>query len=156
MNTIPAIPDSVPEPLGAYRAVTQAHGMGFVSGQFPMAEGALRWQGRVGAELTPAEGREAAALAAANVLGQLRRALGADYARVRLMRLDGFVASAPGFTAQATVLDGASETFVHHLGERGLHARTAFAVPQLPRDAAIELVATFALDDSHPTKGEHA
>jgi len=53
------------------------------------------------------------------------------------------------------VLDGASETFVHHLGDRGLHARAAIAVPQLPRDAAVELVATFALDDPNPTKGEH-
>jgi enamine deaminase RidA (YjgF/YER057c/UK114 family) len=155
MSAIPPVPDSVPLPLGAYRAVTHAHGLGFVSGQFPVAEGTLRWPGRVGAELTPGEGRDAAALAAVNVLGQLRAALGADYARVRLLRIDGFVASAPGFTAQATVLDGASETFVHHLGDRGLHARAAFAVPQLPRDAAIELVATFALDDPNPTKGEH-
>ncbi len=137
------IPDDVPVPLGDYKAVIVRGDMGFVSGQFPIRHGQLAYKGRVGAELTPQQGREASLLAALNVIGQLRKALAGNFERVRLARLDGYVASAPDFHAQPAVLDGASEAFVQLLGERGEHARAAFAVSHLPRDAAIELVVTF-------------
>ncbi|MFC5300147.1 RidA family protein [Azospira restricta] len=142
------IPDRVPVPLGAYRAVIVRGELGFVSGQFPYREGVLAYRGKVGAGLSPEQGREAAALCALNALGQLRRALGADYARVLLTRVDGYIASAPDFLGQPGVLDGASELFVDVLGERGAHARTVFAVPQLPQDAPIELVVGFVLGDA--------
>lgn len=142
------IPDRVPVPLGAYRAVMVRGALGFVSGQFPYSDGELAWRGKVGAGLTPAEGREAAALCALNALGQLRAALGEDFRRVQLARIDGYIASAPDFLGQPGVLDGASEVFVALLGERGGHARTVFAVPQLPQDAPVELVVTFALADA--------
>lgn len=153
MSAFPAIPKEVAAPLGKYCAVVIARGLGFVSGQFPVDDGTIVFTGRIGAELDEWQGREAAALAAANVLGQLRRALGARYPRVRLLRVDGYVASAPGFVDQAQVLDGASDTFVHHLGERGFHARGAFSVGQLPRNAAVELMVTFAIDSQLRTKG---
>ena len=60
--------------------------------------------------------------------------------------MDGYVASAVDFRDQAQVLDGASDTFVHYLGERGRHARGAFAVDHLPRNAAVELMVTFVIE----------
>lgn len=140
------IPEHVPQPLGRYVAVRRAGAFGFVSGQFPIRDGRLVWRGAVGDTLTPKEGREAATLAALNALGQVRAATAAEWPRVRLVRLEGYVASAPGFLEQPAVLDGASEAFVALLGDRGLHARTAFAVPRLPSDAPVELVLTFFID----------
>ena len=155
MSAVAAIPDDVPAPLGNYRAVVIAAGLGFVSGQFPVRAGSIAFAGRVGAELDIAQGREAASIAATNALGQIRKAIGEDYDRMRLLRVDGYVASAPGFADQAAVLDGASDTFVHHLGDRGLHTRGAFPVPQLPRNAAVELMVTFAIDPLlHPERKE--
>lgn len=139
------IPERVPLPLGAYRAVIVRGALGSVSGQFPYRDGALAYRGRIGEALTPEQGREAAALCALNVLGQLRNALGGDYARVELTRIEGYIASAPGFLGQPGVLDGASEVFVDLLGERGAHARVVVAVSQLPQDAPIELVVGFVL-----------
>ena len=142
------IPDSVPVPLGNYRAVVVRGAIGFVSGQFPIREGKLAFRGKVGVELTPEQGREAAALCALNVLGQLRNALGKDFDRVEIGRIDGYIASGPQFFGQPGVLDGASDVFVDVLVERGMHARAVFAVVQLPQDAPVELVVTFALADA--------
>jgi enamine deaminase RidA (YjgF/YER057c/UK114 family) len=146
MNGFPNIPNNVPTPLGNYEAVSMAGDLGFVSGQFPLLRGELMFEGRVGAELDIWQGREAAALAAANVLAQVRKALGVRFRRVRMLRMDGYVASAVDFRDQAQVLDGASDTFVHYLGERGRHARGAFAVDHLPRNAAVELMVTFVIE----------
>lgn len=142
------IPDSVPVPLGNYRAVIVRGAIGFVSGQFPIRDGRLVFRGKVGGDLTPEQAREAAALCALNVLGQLRHALGKDFARVRIARIDGYIASIPNFYGQPDVLDGASAVFVDVLGERGAHARAVVAVPQLPQDAPVELVVTFAVADT--------
>jgi YjgF/chorismate_mutase-like putative endoribonuclease len=80
------------------------------------------------------------------VLARIREALG-GFGRLRgLLRVDGFVASADGFLQQPGVLDGASEVFLVALGERGKHARTAYAMPRLPLDNSVKLVVTFAYD----------
>jgi enamine deaminase RidA (YjgF/YER057c/UK114 family) len=131
---------AAPQPLGAYRAAVQSGALVFLSGQLPIRGGAMRYRGAVGAALTVEQGRAAAELCALNALAQLDRHLG-GFARLRmLVRVDGYVASAPGFVGQPQVLDGASELFARVLGDRAGHARTAFAVPQLPADAAVELV----------------
>jgi enamine deaminase RidA (YjgF/YER057c/UK114 family) len=153
LSAFPELSDDVPLPLGNYLAVAMAGNLGFVSGQFPLLRGELMFEGRVGAELDIWQGREAAALAAANALGQMRKALGARFLRVRMLRVDGYVASAIDFRDQASVLDGASDTLVHYLGERGRHARGAFAVEHLPRNAAVELMVTFTIE---PTKRSRA
>jgi enamine deaminase RidA (YjgF/YER057c/UK114 family) len=142
------IPENVPVPLGNYRAVMVLGSIGFVSGQFPIRDGKLAFRGKLGAELTPEQGREAAAVCALNVLGQLRRRLGKDFARIQLGRIEGYVACGPNFFSQPDILDGASAVFIDVLGNRGAHARAAFAVPQLPHDAPIELLVTFALLDT--------
>lgn len=133
---------AAPQPLGAYRAAVQAGALLFLSGQLPIADGAIRYKGRVGAELTLEEGRAAAELTALNALAQIRHFLGGFGRLRRIVRLDGYVASAPGFYDQPKVLDGASELLRRILGEHAGHARTAFAVSHLPADAALELVVT--------------
>lgn len=133
-----------PRPAGAYRPVVVRGGIGFVSGQFPVEAGTLRYRGRVGAELSEDEGRAAVRLAAVNVLAQINAELRGFRRFAGLCRIDGFIASAPGYRNQPYVLDAASSYFVEALGpELGAHARAAFAVAELPLDSPVELVATF-------------
>jgi len=131
-----------PRPAGSYRPALLASGFLFISGQLPLHNGELRYRGRVGAELSEAEGGEAARLAALNVLAQIKAALSGFDRLVSLVRVDGHVSSAPGWTDQPRVLDFASELFQQALAEKGAHARAAFASPQLPLNASIELVVT--------------
>jgi enamine deaminase RidA (YjgF/YER057c/UK114 family) len=138
-----SIPTDVPPPLGNYLAVSLSGNTGYVSGQFPLRDGEMLFQGKLGGDLGIEQGKQAACLAALNALGQIRNAMGSRFAQVHLVRVDAFIASAPGFIMQPTVLDGASDTLVAVLGERGRHARTVVAVPQLPGNAPIELVVIF-------------
>lgn len=142
-----ALPAEPPRPAGRYLAVVERGGIGFVSGQFPFAGAVLTHRGRIGRELSEDDGREAARIAALNVLAQIRRHLGGFDRLAGLLRVDGYVASAPGFVMQPRILDAASGLFADVLGEQlGGHARTAFAVEQLPRDSPIELCVSFATD----------
>ncbi len=139
------IPNDVPTPLGAYAAVALRGDFGFVSGQFPIRHGQLVSPGVVGGDIDLAEAKAAARIASLNVLGQIRKALGDDFSRVELARVDGFIAAAPEFDDLPAVLDGASETFIELLGARGLHARSVVGVAHLPRGASIELSVMFHL-----------
>ena len=137
-------------PAGMYEPFRLDRGTGYLAAQLPSRDGKYVLPGRVGAELTPAEGREAAQLAALSALARIRQALG-GFERLRgLLRVDGFVASAEGFFDQPEVLDGASEVFLMVLAERGKHARTAFAPPRLPKNNSIELIVTFAYELTPP------
>jgi enamine deaminase RidA (YjgF/YER057c/UK114 family) len=139
------LPEPSP-PAGMYEPFRLDRGTGYLAAQLPSRDGKYVHLGRVGAELTLAEGREAAALAALSALARIRQALG-GWRRLRgLLRVDGFVASADGFLDQPEVLDGASTVFLRALGDRGKHARTAFGPARLPKNNSIELVVTFAYD----------
>lgn len=140
------IPDDVPQPLGAYAAVVVRGQMGYVSGQFPIAAGALLWPGRLGLDLDEQQGRQAARQAAANVLGQIRLGVPGGLERASLARVDVYIACGPGFARLPAVADAASELFIEVLGERGAHARVLIPVAHLPGGAAIELAVTFHLD----------
>jgi enamine deaminase RidA (YjgF/YER057c/UK114 family) len=131
-----------PRPAGGYQPWIRQGNLLFISGQFPIENGQLRYIGRVGAELAEDEGRAAARLAALNVLAQIRAALGGFERLATLLRVEGHVASAPGWNNAPRVLDGASELFAAALGERGRHTRTAFTPAQLPLGLAVELVVT--------------
>ncbi len=134
---------AAPAPVGNYRRGVIRGGIGMLSGQLPLRDGKPTHVGRVGDSLTVEDGQAAARIAALNVLAQLKEVLG-SFARLDgLLRLDGLVASADGFTGQATVLNGASDLFADVLGERGAHARSAAGVPSLPLDVPVELVVTF-------------
>ena len=134
-------------PAGLYEPYRLDHGTGYLAGQLPSQDGRYVYLGRVGAELTLEDGRQAAALAALSALARIRQALD-GFSRLRgLLRVDGFVASAEGFLDQPQVLDGASAVFLLALGDRGKHARSAFAPGRLPKNNSIELVVTFAYDE---------
>jgi enamine deaminase RidA (YjgF/YER057c/UK114 family) len=135
---------AAPNPIGAYRRGVIHAGLGTLSGQLPLREGKIVHPGLVGRDVTVPDAQAAARTAALNVLAQLRELLGGFDRLVGLLRLDGFVASAPDFTAQPAVLDAASTLFVEALGERGAHARSAMGVAVLPLNAPVELVVTFA------------
>jgi enamine deaminase RidA (YjgF/YER057c/UK114 family) len=138
------LPDP-PRAAGAYLAVVVRNGVGAVSGQFPFSGGELQARGRIGAEVSEAVGRRAAQLAALNILAQIRAALDGFSQFGGLLRVDGWVACAPGFTSQPSILDGASECLWYALGEQlGAHTRTVSPVDRLPFDAPVELAATFA------------
>ncbi len=134
-----------PKPAGNYSAFVRAGNLLFLSGQFPIEDGALRYIGRVGAELSEEQGYAAAQLAALNVLAQIRAALGSFERLDHLVRVEGHVAATPGWDNAPKVLDGASDLFVAALGERGRHARTAFVPSKLPWNLAVELVVTAAV-----------
>lgn len=133
-------------PAGAYEPCVLDRGVGWLSAQVPPRDHPFA-TGRVGAELTEAQGREAARVAALAAIARIHEALGGLQRLRRLLRVEGHVASADGFLGQPRVLDGASEALVELLGERGRHARTAFAPARLPYDVSVELVITFAYEE---------
>jgi enamine deaminase RidA (YjgF/YER057c/UK114 family) len=136
---------SPPKPAGNYQPWLQTGPLLFLSGQFPIENGERRFTGRVGAELTEEEGYAAARLAAVNVLAQLHAALGGLERLETLVRVEGHVASAPGWHNAPKVLDGASDLFAAVLGPRGRHTRAAFCPERLPWNLSVELVVTAAV-----------
>jgi len=133
---------AAPKPAGNYSAFVRTGNLLFISGQLPIENGVPRYTGRVGAELNDEQGHAAARLAALNVLAQIQVALGSFDRLERLVRVEGHVASAPGWHNTPKVLDGASDLFVAVLGQRGSHARAAFNSLSLPLNVAVELVVT--------------
>ena len=100
-------------------------------------------KGKLGAEISPETGQEAARLCAINLLAQLKAAVG-DLDRVtRCVRLGGFINAVPTFAALAPVMNGASDLMVEVLGEAGRHARSTVGVAELPLDACVEVEGMF-------------
>jgi enamine deaminase RidA (YjgF/YER057c/UK114 family) len=137
MSTTPA-----PAPLAAklYRPSRRAGELIFVSGQLPTVDGRIPATGLVGdGHLSVEVARQAAATAAGNCLRAAEEALGTLDDVGFVVKLSGYVASAPGFTDQAAVIDAASEVLLAELGERGQHARLAIGVAALPFGAPVEV-----------------
>src|SRR5687767_4396636 len=129
----------VPSPAGSYVPATQAGPLVFTAGQLPLRDGELHATGKVGDAVTPEVAREAARLCALNALAAAaQRAGGLDNLR-DVVKVTGFVASAPGFNGQPGVLNGASELLGGVFGDAGLHARSAVGVSELPMDAPVEV-----------------
>ena len=128
-----------PQPAGAYTRAVRTGDLIFVSGQLPMAEGKIQFSGKVGTDLDIAAGQAASRLCAINALSILSAEAGSLENIARIVRLGGFICSAPGFTEQAQVMNGASELFREILGDRGVHARLAIGCSELPLGAAVEL-----------------
>jgi enamine deaminase RidA (YjgF/YER057c/UK114 family) len=96
--------------------------------------------GKLGAEISLDDGKQAARLCALNLLAQTKRFLEGDLDRVvRVVRLGGFVNAAPGFTEQPQVVNGASDLMVEVFGDAGRHARAAVGVGSLPGGVAVEV-----------------
>ncbi|MEU1667388.1 RidA family protein [Streptomyces sparsogenes] len=133
---------SLPEvaaPLASYVPAVCSGSYVFTSGQLPLVEGKLGVTGKVGAEVTPEEAKELARTCALNALAAVKSAIGDLDKVVRVVKVVGFVASAPDFTGQPGVVNGASELLGQALGEAGVHARSAVGVAVLPLDAPVEV-----------------
>ncbi|MBT4501479.1 MAG: RidA family protein [Gemmatimonadetes bacterium] len=134
-----------PQPAGSYTRAVRTGSLLFVAGQLPMAEGEIRFSGKVGKDLSIEEGQAAARLCALNALSVLQAEAGSLDQVAQIVRLGGFVCSGEGFTGQAQVVNGASELFAELLGEKGIHARLAIGCSELPLGAAVELEVIAAL-----------
>ncbi|KQB87219.1 RidA family protein [Corynebacterium lowii] len=132
--TLPA----VAAPVAAYVPAVQVGNQVWTSGQLPFVEGALPATGQVGAEVTPEEAAGHARLCALNALAAIDALVGIDSIK-RVVKVVGFVASAPDFHGQPQVINGASELVGEIFGEAGVHARSAVGVAELPLDSPVEV-----------------
>ena len=130
---------SPPQPVASYVPVKVVGALAFVAGQIPMSEGALTLTGSVGDGVTTEAAADAARRCAIQALAALEQALGSLDRVGGIAKVDVFVASAPGFTDQSTVANGASDLLVEVFGDRGRHARAAVGVTELPLGAAVEV-----------------
>lgn len=118
----------------------------YLSGQLPMENGKIAVTGLLGADVELAAGQRAAELCAINILAQAKAALDGDLSRiVKVIKLNGFIASAAGFTDQHLVMNGASNLIANVLGEAGKHARAAVGMAALPLNAAVEVDAVMEI-----------
>ncbi|MFI0906708.1 RidA family protein [Streptomyces sioyaensis] len=132
------LPQVVP-PLAAYQPAVRSGAYVHTSGQLPMVDGALPATGKVGAEVSAEQAKELAATCALNALAAVKSVIG-DLDKIqRVVKVVGFVASAPDFTGQPGVLNGASELLGEILGDKGVHARSAVGVAVLPLDSPVEV-----------------
>jgi len=129
----------VPAPLAAYVPAVRFGDLVFSSGQLPLVGGQLRSTGLVGAEVSPEEAQACARIAALNGLAAVADEAGELDAIVRIIKVVVYVASAPGFTGQAQVANGASELLGEVFGGPGRHARSAVGVAVLPLNAPVEI-----------------
>ncbi len=129
----------VAKPVAAYVPAIRSGAYVYTSGQLPMVDGELAATGKVGAEVDADRAQELAATCALNALAAVKAEVG-DLARVRrVVKVVGFVASAPDFTGQPGVINGASELLGQVFGDAGVHARSAVGVAVLPLDAPVEV-----------------
>ena len=132
------LPEVVP-PVAAYVPAVRTGSWVYTAGQLPMADGKLLATGKVGAEVSEEEAARLAATCALNALAAVASVAGGLAGIRRVVKMTGFVASAPGFTGQPKVLNGASDLLLDVLGEAGQHARSAVGVAVLPLDAPVEV-----------------
>ncbi|MEP9354648.1 RidA family protein [Xanthobacter sp. KR7-65] len=140
---------SGPAPVANYVPSVITGTLLVVSGQICFgADGRLAeaHKGKLGADVSDADGREAARLCAINILAQAKAALDGDLGRIRrCVRLGGFINAAPTYAGLAAIMNGASDLMVEVFGERGRHARSTVGVAELPADAAVEVEAMFEI-----------
>jgi len=131
--------------VASYVPVAVGGGLAFVAGQVPQEQGSPTHVGHVGAEVSLEEAQQAARRCALQALSALREALG-DLDRIqRIVNVGVFVASAPGFTEQPKVANGASDVLVEVFGEVGRHARVAVGVADLPLNVPVEVTVVAAV-----------
>lgn len=129
----------VAAPVAAYVPAVRTGDLVWTSGQLPTVDGALPATGKVGAEVDPDQAKGLARTAVLNALAAIKAEVGDLGAVRRVVKVVGFVASAPGFTGQSGVVNGASELLGAVFGEAGRHARSAVGVAALPLDAPVEV-----------------
>lgn len=128
----------VAPPAAAFLPFVRAGNLLFVSGHIAKKDG-QPWTGKLGADLATAEGKNAARDVAIQLMGTLHAATGDLSQITRIVKLMVLVNSAPTFTEQHLVANGASELLSEIFGESGKHARSAFGVAQIPLGACVEI-----------------
>jgi enamine deaminase RidA (YjgF/YER057c/UK114 family) len=129
----------VATPAGAYVPAVISGNLVFTAGQIPLVDGKLMAEGRLGAEISAEAGKEIAQRCALNAIAAVKSVLG-DLERVKkVVKVVGFVASTPEFTAQPGVVNGASELLQAAFGDKGIHARSAVGVAVLPLNSPVEV-----------------
>jgi enamine deaminase RidA (YjgF/YER057c/UK114 family) len=131
------LPDVVP-PLASYVPAVRTGNLVYTAGQLPMESGSLLRTGKVGGGVTPEEGKGLARVCALNALAAVHSLVGIDSV-TQVVKVVGFVASAPGFSGQPGIVNGASELLGEVFGDAGAHARSAVGVSELPLDAPVEV-----------------
>jgi enamine deaminase RidA (YjgF/YER057c/UK114 family) len=134
-------------PIANYVPFVRSGNLLVVSGQLCFgAEGKLVAKGQLGGGVSSEDGQKAARACAVNLLAQIKGALG-DLDKVsRVVRLGGFINSAPGFADGPKVMNGASDLMVEVFGDKGRHARSTVGVAALPADAAVEVEGLFEVN----------
>jgi enamine deaminase RidA (YjgF/YER057c/UK114 family) len=125
-------------PLASYVPAVRTGNLVYTAGQLPTEAGKLARTGKVGAAITPEEGKAMARICALNALAAVDSLVSID-AVTRVVKVVGFVASAPGFHGQPSVVNGASDLLAEVFGDKGAHARSAVGVAELPLDAPVEV-----------------
>jgi enamine deaminase RidA (YjgF/YER057c/UK114 family) len=134
-------------PIANYVACVRSGNLLVVSGQLCFgAEGKLEAKGQLGAGVSVEDGQKAARACAVNLLAQIKAVIGDLDNVTRVVRLGGFINSAPGFTDGPKVMNGASDLMVEVFGDKGRHARSTVGVSALPADAAVEVEGMFEVE----------
>ena len=128
----------VAAPLASYVPAVRTGNLVYTSGQLPLEAGKLARTGKVGDEVSPEEGKAMARICALNALAAVNALVGVDAVK-QVVKVVGVVASAPGFNGQPGVINGASELLAEVFGDKGVHARSAVGVSELPLDAPVEV-----------------
>lgn len=141
------LPPAVPS-LFEYVPVVIHQGIAYISGQVPRVDGKVPYTGKVGADVSVEEAREIARMCVLKGLSVLKEAIGSLDNVEQVLKVTGFVQSAPGFSEQPKVLDAASTLLKDIFGEKGVHARSAVGVAELPSNTPVEIEFIIAVKES--------
>ncbi len=128
-----------PKPVAAYIPALKVDKLVFTSGQIPVVKGELKYKGKLGAEISKEQGFHAAQICVLNALSAVRDVVGSLDNIEQIVKLVGFVASAENFNEQPAVVNGASEFLQDVFGKKGVHARSAVGVAELPLGVPVEI-----------------
>ncbi|HJU13139.1 MAG TPA: RidA family protein [Candidatus Nitrosotalea sp.] len=128
-----------PKPAGSYIPAVRTGNLVFVSGQIPIKDGKVEFQGKVPSDVPVEVAQNAARLCIINVLAQLKAEIGTLDKVVKIVRVSGFVNSTPDFADQPRIINAASDLLFEIFGESGKHARVAVGVASLPLNSTVEI-----------------
>jgi enamine deaminase RidA (YjgF/YER057c/UK114 family) len=140
--------DDASVPAGSYVPYVITNNLVFISGQLPFIDGKLTIKGKVGDNVSLDDAVKMSEACAKALLSQLKAACNGNLDKVnKVVKLGGFVASAPSFTDQPKVINGASDLIVNIFGDKGKHSRFAVGVAALPLNVPVEIDGIFEIED---------
>ena len=135
------------KPVASYVPFRRVGNLIYISGQDCRVNGKLKYEGKVGRDVTEKEAYEAARITAINLLAILKSAIGNLDKVVKIVNLHGYVNSADGFVRQPMVIDGASDLLIKVFGEKGKHSRCALSANELPFSTPVEVEMVVEVED---------